>query len=167
MTQDRHRRRGWLADERGQTLHDYVAGISVFILTVTLVIGLLPGLLAPYQTEGNAADATAVERISGKIVSNFSTPSAPNVLHGPNLSTTLSLNNSELQTRYNLADHTNINVSVVTLNGSTIVTNESGDPLVAGANWHGNDPTSSSRIVSLSDRPSDCGPACRLVVRAW
>ena len=166
MTQDRHRRRGWRGDERGQTLHDYVAGISVFILTITVVIGLLPGLLAPYQAGGNAADAAAVERISDRLVSNFSTSSAPNVIDEEIRSDVMGSDVVRLQDRYGLANHSNVNVTIVTLNGSAIV-EESGTSYAAGANWIGNDPTSTARVISLSHSPSECQPACRLVVRVW
>jgi len=167
MTQDWHRRRGWHGDERGQTLHDYVAGISVFILTITVVIGLLPGLLAPYQAGGNAADATAVKRISDQLVSNLSTASAPNVLDNALLSDIMAKNDTQLQERYGLANYTNVNLSVVTLNASAYVRNETGMPLTGGAGWYGNDPTSTARIISMGDPSSDCKPACRLVVRVW
>jgi len=167
MTQDRHRRRGWRGDERGQTLHDYVAGISVFILTVTLVIGLLPSVVAPYQGTGNVADATKTDRISDRLVSNLSTASAPNVLNIDLLSNVTNKTNEQLQVRYGLSDHQNVNLSVTSLNGSAIVRNGSGDPLAAGANTVGNDPTSSARVIALSERRPHCQTGCRLIVRVW
>jgi len=168
MTQDRHRRRGWRGDERGQTLHDYVAGISVFILTVTLVIGLLPSVVAPYQAEGNAADVTKVSRISDRLVSNLSTASAPNVIDAGQFSQVMAKSDDELQTRYGLEDYQNVNISLVTLNGSAVVPDPTGPgSLAAGANDAGNTATATARIVSLSDPPAACRPACRLVVKIW
>ena len=167
MRRDGNRRRGHRARDRGQTLHDYVAGISVFILTVTVVIGFLPSVLAPYQANGNVADATTVERISDRLVSNLSTASAPNVLDSDQLSSVLAKDNGELQRRYGLAEYQNVNISVVTMNGSAVVRNQSGDALTAGANNAGNPTTAAARVISLSERPDRCTPACRLVVEVW
>jgi hypothetical protein len=139
----------------------------VFILTITVVIGLLPSVLAPYQSEGNVADATKAERISDRLVSNFSTASAPNILDATQVSAVMTKDDAALQDRYGLERYQNVNVSVVTMNGSAIVSNSTGYTLAAGANDDGNTATSAARVIALSNSPSGCQPACRLVVKVW
>ncbi len=168
MTRDGTRRHESRPADRGQTLHDYVAGISVFIVTITVVLGLLPGVLAPYQADGNVADTTRADRISDRLVSNLSTASAPNIIDSEEISTVLDKSNAELQTRFGLEEYQNVNVSVKTLNGSAFVVDPfTGGSLTAGANDAGNSNSASARIISLSDPPSNCRPACRLIVKVW
>jgi hypothetical protein len=167
MTRDGSRRRGGTRGRRGQTLHDYIAGISVFVLTITAVLGLLPAVTAPYDAGGNAADVTIAERIGDRVVSNLSSPNDPNVLNTEAFETAMTLDDEGLQDRYGLEEYRNVNVSLRTMNGSRVVRNGAGARLSAGANAVGNDAATAARVVTMTDRPADCDPACRLVVRVW
>lgn len=152
---------------RGQTLHDYVAGITVFVVTIALVLGLLPNVLAPYQSDVGAATSSEAGRIGDRIVSNVSLAGTPNVLNATTLSALMAKNDAELQTRYGLEDHRHVNLTLTTLNGSAFVTDGGGTLMTAGDSTVGEDVSSVARIVSVSDPAFDCHPACRLVVRVW
>lgn len=168
MTQHRGRRtNGGSTGARAQTLHDYIAGISVFVLTLAVVLGLLPSVLAPFQSEAGAADATQAGRISDRLVTNLSVAGAPNVLNATELSAVMERDDSELRTRYGLASHRHVNLTLSSLNGSIVLTNATGTPLTGGGTLEGEGAVSAARIVSLDNRTYGCTPACRLVVRVW
>lgn len=157
MTRDRR---------RAQTLQDYVAGISVFVLTIAVVLGLLPTVLAPFQGGVEAADATAAGRIGDQLVGNLSAGGAPNVLDATALSAVVAADEGTLQTRFGLPSHRHVNLSLRTLDGSAYATDPAtGDPLTSGGSAAGEDAASAARIVSVN--ATGCDPACRLVVEVW
>jgi len=155
--------------DRGQTLHDYVAGISVFILSVALVVGLLPSVVAPFQNEGGAVTATQADRIGDRIVSNFSSGSSPNILDARALDELMTKDEESLRDRYGLAEFRYANLTLTTLNGSRILEGPApaNAPQAAGASAADEEVSSASRIVELDDPSIDCIPACRLIVRVW
>lgn len=174
MTPDTGHCAGQSPAERGQTLHDYVAGISVFVLTLAVVLGLLPGVLAPFQAESGTADATQAGRIGDRLVENLSFAGAPNVVNATELDDVMGLSEGDLQARYGLASHQHVNMSLRNLNGSTVLENVTASPpsppvgpLTAGASAANEDAASAARIVVTTDNVFECKPACRLVVRVW
>lgn len=156
-------------DDRGQTLHDYVAGISVFVLTVAVVLGLLPSVVATFDVDSADVDATQANRIADFAVSNLSVGDGANVLDAENLTSVMAKDEAELRERYGLADFRFVNVTLTNLNGSRILT-DSGTPptpMSAGPDAADEGATSAARIVQVSKSGFDCTPACRLVVRVW
>jgi hypothetical protein len=153
--------------DRGQTLHDYVAGISVFVLTVALVLGLLPSVVAPFQDGTGAVDGTISNRIGERVVSNLSQAGTPNVLDADELGTLLAKDESDLRDRFGLASAQYVNLSLRSLNASAILTGPSGVAQTAGATAASEGARTSARVVRLDESGYDCRPACRLVVRVW
>lgn len=47
-----------LDDDRGQTLHDFAIGMTIFLLVLGYVFAFVPGLFDPFATE---VDSTAIE----------------------------------------------------------------------------------------------------------
>lgn len=154
---------------RGQTLHDYVAGISVFVLTLAVVLGLLPSVIGPFQAESGTADATEAMRIADRIITaeNHSFAGAPNRLNASAIDDLMNTSEATLQTRYGLASHQHINLSLRTMNGTTVLRNASGALLRTGGTAVSEEPRSAARIVTLDDESYSCTPACRLVVKVW
>lgn len=155
-------------DDTGQTLHDYVAGISVFVLTVAVVLGLLPSVVAPFQAGDGALASTQARGIGDRVVANLSAAGAPNVLDAENVTALMGKDLEELRTRFGLRSSTFVNLTLTNLNGSEFVTDpSSGTPLTAGASAANEDASEAARIVRVGDPAVDCQPACRLVVRVW
>jgi hypothetical protein len=154
-------------DDRGQTLHDYVAGISVFILTVAVVLGLLPSVVAPFQGDGQAIETSQASRIGDYTVSNLSATTAPNVLDADNLTSVMAMNEPALRDRYGLPEYRHVNLSLLTPNGSRTLVGPGGTTLRAGAPAAPEDVRTAARIVQVSEPGFGCKPACRLVVRVW
>lgn len=152
---------------RAQTLHDYVAGISVFVLTVALVLGLLPTVVAPFQSDGEAVTATQATRVAGQVVGNLSVESVPNTLSAENFSALLATNATELRDRYGLPEGRYVNLTVTALNGSQILTNATGTPATAGATAANEEASDAARVIRVNADGWDCIPGCRLLVRVW
>lgn len=57
-------------DPRGQTTLDLVAGLTLFLVTVTVVLGQLPSFLAPYQEQ---ATPTVADRAADELVGELVT----------------------------------------------------------------------------------------------
>jgi hypothetical protein len=151
---------------RGQTLHDYVAGISVFILAIGLVLGLLPSVVAPFGNEG-AVEETQTGQLAAEIPANLSVAGSRTRLDTDNLTALMGTDVDGLRSRFGLKSWRYVNVSVTTLNGSRVLTDASGTPLTTGATAAGEDPSTAARVVQVSGTNIDCTPACRLVVRVW
>lgn len=154
-------------DARGQTLHDYVAGISVFVLTVAVVLGLLPSVVAPFNADTGAAESTVAERIGEQVVANLSLSGAPNTLESDNVTSLFAKDEAGLRARFGLRDVHHVNLTLTNLNGSTILVDPGGTPQTAGASAATEDVSSAARIVRLDEPGFDCRPACRLLVRVW
>jgi len=153
------------ADNRGQTLQDYVFGISVFLLTVAAVVGAgLPTMLATFD-DGTRGDTNAqAKRVADQIVMNTSIGS------GNQLNTTLveAIAGSDvdtLQNRYRLPTTSTVNVTIRNSGGSGAVVTDSGVTLSAGRNATGRTFAKAIRLVTIGN--SSCDPACQLIVRVW
>ena len=149
---------------RGQTLHDYTVGISLFVLTLSTVLAGLFGFVGPLSTDIGTEEVSQSERVATTVVQNLSTGQRPNELDSDTLSSTLARSESTLRTRWGLPQSSRLNVTLTTLNGSRIVSH-GGSKLTAGSPYQRNVAASTGRIVTLDDGP--CQPGCRLVVRAW
>lgn len=166
---DGSRRRRRPAD-RGQTLHDYVAGISVFVLTVAVVVGLLPSVVAPFEDTSRSVERTQAKRVVDQLTANASIEGSETVLNATRLESGLSRNLSGLRERYGLEDFRHVNVSLSELNRTSVVSNGSGAaavPQTAGASAVTEEAASATRIVQVDDPAYPCSPACRLIVRVW
>jgi hypothetical protein len=151
---------------RGQTLHDYVAGITVFVVTVALVLGLLPSVVAPLQADGDVSASQSLRTVD-RIVDNLSLAGSPNTLEAGNLSALLSGDERDLIERFGLPEYTHVNVTLTSLDGDRTVANGSGVALTAGPTAADESTVSAARIVDVTGDGTVCSPACRLLVRVW
>ncbi|WP_136687014.1 DUF7287 family protein [Halorhabdus amylolytica] len=147
-------------DDRGQTLQDFVLGISIFIVGFFIVLSMFPGLLGPFQSGLSSDKQANAERISATIVSNLSEPAQPNHLNTTATKNLFALSASDVRTRFNLSRPTQVNVTLEALNGSAQLEHV-GDVVTR------NQTATSIRIVHVNVTSGDCDPACRLVVRTW
>ena len=161
---------GTSGENRGQTLIDYIAGVAVFFVTITFILGLLPSFVTPYQSDVAGQDTAQAERIAEQLVTNVSVEGSPGRLNVSQLETILSLPGTDVATRYGLRDHRNVNITVNYLNGSGFVRNATapgGINLTSSVTYEGQTSATAVRIVTLNNESATCSPACRLLVRVW
>ncbi|MFD1587466.1 hypothetical protein ACFR9U_10755 [Halorientalis brevis] len=164
----RTRRSGSLSDDdRAQTLHDFLFGISLFLVTVTLVFGLFPSFLTPFTSGVGSAEKAQADRVGRAILLNLSEGTERNELNATELQTVLSKSEDQLRTRYGLPRNANINISVKSINNNELVTYD-GTVMATPNSASNQSAASSARIVTFRNRTTDaCRPACRLVVKVW
>lgn len=151
--------------DRGQTLQDYVIGISIFVLVAFLALGFFPGLLQDFQS-GSVGDHEAqADRIGRQIVTNNSIAGTDNRLNATAIEVMMDQSEDDLRQRFGVNDTVNLNITVESLDGDYYVNDTR--TLASQPNYYGRSAGTSARIVTLSDDGYGCSPACRLVVRAW
>lgn len=162
-----HRSHQSTADgDRGQTLIDYVAGVSVFIVTLALVLTLLPSFVSPYQSDVAGQDTAQADRITQQIVSNLSVEGEPNRLDLSAFRHLLGINDSAMSERYGIPDYQAVNITVSTMNGSAWI-RAGGTPLTSKESYDRENAATEVRIVTFDGSTENCSPACRLLVRVW
>lgn len=179
MNENRYRRRKRTlqADDRGQTLQDFILGIGLFIVTVTFVLGLFPSFLSPFTTGAGGEERAQADRVAGAMVVNHSTDAGKTSLNITELNRVLEKSQPELRERYGLPETSSVNITVRELDGSRIV--QYGGSTMATAEQRRNQSSeSSARVVTVDERTVDrsklpagtdsvCKPGCRLIVKVW
>lgn len=157
--------RTFSTDDRGQTLQDYVIGISIFVVVVFLALSFFPGLLNDFQS-GSVGDHEAqADRISRQIVTNNTVPGTENQLNATAIEGMMDQSEDDLRQRFGVNDTVNLNITLESLNGDYYINDTR--TLTSEPNYYDTTAGTSARIVTLSDDGYGCSPACRLVVRAW
>jgi hypothetical protein len=154
-----------LSDDRGQTLQDFILGVSIFLIVVVFVFGLFPNFLSPFTAGVDASERAQADRLARNLIENHSVESADNTLNGTQLAITMQEPESTLRERFGLATTANINITVRELSGQQVV-QYNGTPLATGNNRENETSGSVSRIVSIAGSEK-CQPGCRLIVRVW
>jgi hypothetical protein len=155
---------------RGQTLIDYVAGLSVFVVTLAFVLGLMPSFVTPYQSDVAGQDTAQADRVAGHLVSNLSVDGSPNRLNATAFEAVLDLPQEDVARRYGLREHKKVNLSLYRLNGSAFVFDDagpSGVPMTSEVTYDAQSAATAVRIVTLDNESATCEPSCRLLVRVW
>jgi hypothetical protein len=153
------------SNKRGQTLQDFILGVTVFILTVTFVFGIFPGFLEPLTAGTDTADRVQSDRIAQTMVQKQSVSGQQNVLSASDLRSITSNSQSDLRDRYSLPQQASINVTVRDIETNEIVA-YGGQKLATDEKSLNRSAGSVARVIKLDD-DSICRPGCRLVVKVW
>lgn len=155
--------------DRGQTLNDFVLGMTLFLLTVGYVLAFMPSLIAPYvpAEDGSTiiADRSAENLIHDKLAKDGSTNEldayCTREFFAGNAPSNCPFESADPQDAVGLRDRTHANVTISYQNGT--VTTYDGVRLAQGPSIpeHGDDVVTATRIVTLD------GGTVRLQVRVW
>ncbi|MFB6132409.1 MAG: hypothetical protein ABEJ44_03260 [Halanaeroarchaeum sp.] len=137
---------------RGQTTIDFLIGASVFLLTVGLVFGMVPGILDPFALEESAEPVVANRVATSLATDELATDATPYVLSESAVRTFFE-DPAGIHERLALDEEVSINV---TLENEPSVRKTVGPPLPT----HGTI-TSAWRVVSYA------GEQATLRVRIW
>jgi hypothetical protein len=149
-------------DTRGQTLQDYVAGVSILIIGVIFVFSIVPLILSPYQSPIDADQTAISKRVAIKVVDTLTVARGVTQINETRVTDYFSpaaepADADALRDRYDLEDDVQINVTVQTAESRSDETigDAVGDHAVAAT----------TRIVT--DGGYYCRPTCRVIVRVW
>lgn len=160
---------GRSAGERGQTLHDFVLGMTLFLLTLGYVLAFMPSLIAPYvpAEDGSTivADRTA-ETLTHDLLAkddapvNTLDPYCTKEFFNGSAPSDCPFESSDVQEITGLRDRTNVNV---TISYDESVSTYEGVRLARGPAIpeNGGDVVTATRIVTLD------GGSVKLKVRVW
>lgn len=175
----------FLRDDRAQTVQDFAIGTSIFLLTVAFAFAFVPSIFTPFETEvPPGADAQA-DRVGTSVVQDLSVENRSNWLDGGETETFFDTSDppitsgTEIQNEYRLPLASNVNVSIVPVDGGSPV--DDGTTRYAVGNDAANRPTATvTRIVVVkgveecdptedadTSEPGIQGKACKMVFRVW
>lgn len=138
---------------RAQTTLDFLIGASVFLLTVGIVIGMVPGILDPFALDRSAAPVGANRAATALATDELAVEETPYVLSTSAVRAFFDGDERAVRERLRLADDVSINVTL---------TNESGPRETVGPPIPSDrSVTSASRVVSYD------GEQATLRVRTW
>ena len=174
MNEDKYRRRKQTlqADNRGQTLQDFILGISLFIVTVTFVLGLFPSFLSPFTTGSGGEERAQADRVARSMVVEHATEEGQTSLNASQLQDVLDDSQSDLRLRYGLPENAGVNITVRDLDGNSIVSHDGGK-LATEKKRKNQTASSVARVITFDPEsipagdPNPCKPGCRLVVKVW
>lgn len=139
--------------DRGQSTLDFLLGTVVFLLAVTLVVAVVPGMLDPFVT-GTESHPVLADRAADTLVTEeFGDPESPYSTTEARVSSVFSRSPETLATDLGLSDRTGFNATVVNGTGSV---RGIGDPPPESASV-----TAARRVVGLEDGLAN------VTVRVW
>lgn len=149
--------------ERGQTINDYVIGMTLLLLSITLVFGYFPGIFQSFEEEVSNEEEAMATNIAAELVENSTVTGTKQTVSFDKVNGTLySLVNDSQQA--GIPDWVHWNVTVLDVDSNVI--SHDGERLSNGTNWQGERVASTIRFVRAQD-DTDCDDGCRIVVRVW
>lgn len=148
------------SDRRGQTLQDYVIGVSIFLLTTAFVVGFIPTLFTPFTAPVDASQTAQADRYAAEVLSEITQPDSKNVLAGAETDSFFA-NASNLD-GIPTAEQSEVNVTLVDGNGTVQQT--------VGPPYQGESTAAATRVVVPESGyvgNHTCTATCRIEVRLW
>jgi hypothetical protein len=152
-------------DERGQTLHDFALGVSVFLITLSVVLTMIPGIFTPFSASTQSQHSVIADRVASGVLDDLSEYGTRNRLDTTTTEAffdalTAPKDATDLRGRYGVRETVSLNVTLATGDKSFAV----------GENYEGRAVASTQRVVTMDGRGAGdwtCSPTCRIIVRAW
>lgn len=170
MTGDRNQRRlRPPSDDRGQTVHDYLIGVSLLLITLFGVFAFVPGMFQPFSQPVGADKHAAAERVGERLVSDHALPGEQNTINGTAYEDTV----KKPGMFTDMLDRAGVNQSLQFVN--VTLSHPNGTRL--DDRWGRTDPESEYHVETTTAATTvriveaegidGCDPVCRIVVRVW
>jgi hypothetical protein len=145
-------------DDRAQTLQDFAAGASLFLLTIAFVFALIPTVFTPFEAPVETEHSIQSERVASAVVSNVTEDGEERLVDTDARDAFFDMSDAELDDQYALRTGSDLNVTIQRFDAAGNVVVESvGDP-------YGDDAVAATTRVLAGEY---CEPTCRIVVRVW
>lgn len=138
---------------RAQTTLDFLIGATIFLLTVAMIIGMVPGILDPFELDRSSAPVETNRAASTLATDELAMSNSPYVLSESEVGVFFNESDEDVRNRLGLGDGVAYNITLQTQN-ETIGT--TGDPVPEDRSI-----TSAWRVVSYD------GKQAELRVRTW
>lgn len=156
-------------DERGQTLQDYLLGISLLLLTVAGVFGFFPEVFVPFQETVGAEDRLMADRLADEVVEVNATVEEERTVNLTALNRTLTDPDGlgRLKNRSGIPAWMPVNVTVQDEDGTLLIRGESGEAGTVYRDDGSEAVATRVRTIQAQNRSSPCADSCQVVVRVW
>jgi hypothetical protein len=145
--------------ERAQTVHDYLLGIVIVLLTVGVALGIVGNAYAPFFDPVDNEEQTMAENLADEAIEVNQTMWGEQTVALANLNETLEDNFGRLKDWAGIPDWKRANVTIFDENRDIV---RSG-----GANPTDEPAGSQSRVIMSVESDDPCHEGCRMVVRVW
>jgi hypothetical protein len=148
-----------MRDARGQTAQDFAVGVSVFVVTVALVLAYVPTAVFPFEQNVTTGTGAQADRLADSLVSDFAVDGSFTELNRSAVEEFFAGNatSEAVRTNYSLPVTASVNVTLEHPNGTAVGSWDT----QAGGRYADQDASVASRLVTLDDS------RYRLVVRVW
>lgn len=154
--------------ERGQTIHDYLLGIVLVMLTIAGVFAFFPDVFTPFQEDVGTDDRHMADRLSEELVDANRTMGEERTVNLTALNRTIQRESpfGTLLNRSGIPGWKQVNV---TIRDSVGMVNASETSKWGSVYYESSSDPPATRIRTIqAQRPdSPCANSCQLVVRVW
>ena len=150
--------------DRGQTVYDFLLGMTLLLVTIILVLGLFGPLFGPFISPSGAENNEMADRIADRIVTENGTVFGERVLE-------LDGNSFDdvdtLGERVGVPERKNVNVTLETSTGAIVEDSDNGDKISGGPERVTDPVAAADRVVKLPPGNDNCQEGCFLRVEVW
>lgn len=148
--------------ERGQTIHDYLLGVVLVLLTVAVTIGILGSAFEPFFDPVDNEDQIMADNLADELIELNQTQFSERTIDLDGLEAVLDDEDAfdRVKQRAGLPSYQQANVTI----------QQSGETLNSydGVSDPGDEPAAQSvRFVRNVHTDGDCNDGCLLIVRVW
>ncbi|PSQ34164.1 hypothetical protein BRD08_10520 [Halobacteriales archaeon SW_10_66_29] len=154
--------------ERGQTIHDYLLGIVLVMLTIAGVFAFFPDVFVPFQEPVESEDRQMAGELATELVEVDSTMDGRRTVNLTALERTLEDPDAlgVLVNRSGIPEWKQVNVTVRD-DETVLVRGESSTTGSAFYEGSSAPPATAVRTIQAQNRSHACADSCELVVRVW
>jgi len=154
--------------ERGQTIHDYLLGVVLVLLTTAGVFAFFPNVFVPFQDPVDSENRQMASELAAEVVEVNSTTQGERTVNLTALKRTLEDPDAlgVLVNRSGIPEWKQVNVTVQSDDGVEFA-GESSDTGSVYREDSSGPPATMVRTVQAQNSSHPCAESCQVVVRVW
>jgi len=152
--------------DRGQTIHDYLLGIVVVLLTVAGVFAFFPDVFVPFEDPVDTDDQYMADQVAAELLDAQATTGGDRTVNLTALDRTLR-NGTALGALLNRSGLPDWKLLNITVQNSTGVVLRSETDEVGSVYRQGSSDPPATTIRVVQGRDGYCSDSCQVVVRVW
>jgi hypothetical protein len=155
-------------NDRGQTIHDYLLGIVLVLLTIAGVFAFFPEVFTPFQEPVESDEQHMSEHLADEVIDINQTMHGTQTVNYTALTETLNTG-SKLETLVNrsgIPRWKQVNITIENQTGVVAASETSQRGSVYRLDRE-NPAATATRTIEARSAVSACEPTCQVVVRVW
>lgn len=153
--------------ERGQTIHDYLLGIVLVLLTIAGVFAFFPEVFTPFQEPVDSDEQHMSDRLADEVIQVNQTMRGSQTVNYTGVTETLEHGGvGTLANRSGIQQWKQVNITVVNQTGVVASSNTSNRASVYRLD-RGDPAATTTRTIRAQTAVPACEQSCQVVVRVW